>query len=285
MPIRRSCGEPTTGKNRAMTPSTVCATTTCFSTYRFTGKERDAESGNDYFEARYYASSMGRFMSPDWSAKAEPVPYAKLGDPQTLNLYAYVGNNPLIHIDADGHCWPQWLCNIGQAINNGVHGLGWQTNAGVEKEQYKAKQTLRNNGILAEGMSQKQMRNAYHLTLQIGGVRTGTGRPTAAQARAIWEKATGGKVPWDDSMSRFYDMAHNTPISDGGNPTDPANLKPQLHSEHMQEHSDNGDFARWGMRGATSDTPTGGEVPAGEVPVGEVPVEMPVEVPIEIPIF
>ena len=53
----------------------------------FTGKERDAESGNDYFQARYYSSAMGRFMSPDWSAKEEPVPYAKLDDPQTLNLY------------------------------------------------------------------------------------------------------------------------------------------------------------------------------------------------------
>jgi RHS repeat-associated protein len=39
----------------------------------FTGKERDTESGNDYFGARYYASTMGRFMSPDWSAKAEPA--------------------------------------------------------------------------------------------------------------------------------------------------------------------------------------------------------------------
>jgi RHS repeat-associated protein len=71
--------------------------------HHFTGKERDAESGNDYFGARYYASSMGRFMSPDWSVKVEPVPYSKLGDPQTLNLYAYVGNNPLIIVDADGH--------------------------------------------------------------------------------------------------------------------------------------------------------------------------------------
>jgi RHS repeat-associated protein len=71
--------------------------------HHFTGKERDAESGNDYFGARYYASTMGRFLSPDWSAKAEPVPYAKLENPQTLNLYAYVGNNPLIRTDPTGH--------------------------------------------------------------------------------------------------------------------------------------------------------------------------------------
>jgi len=72
--------------------------------HHFTGKERDAESGNDYFGARYYASSMGRFLSPDWSAKEEPVPYAKLDSPQTLNLYQYMRNNPLGGVDPDGHC-------------------------------------------------------------------------------------------------------------------------------------------------------------------------------------
>jgi len=69
----------------------------------FSGKERDTESGNDYFEARYYSSNMGRFMSPDWSAQVEPIPYSKLDDPQSLNLYAYVGNNPLARMDVDGH--------------------------------------------------------------------------------------------------------------------------------------------------------------------------------------
>ena len=73
----------------------------------FTGKERDAESGNDYFEARYYSSAMGRFMSPDWSAKLEPVPYAKLDNPQSLNLYSYVLNNPLSAADPDGHETPE----------------------------------------------------------------------------------------------------------------------------------------------------------------------------------
>jgi len=71
--------------------------------YKFTGKERDAESGLDYFGARYYSSAMGRFLSPDWSAKVASVPYAKLDNPQSLNLYSYVGNNPLAQTDPDGH--------------------------------------------------------------------------------------------------------------------------------------------------------------------------------------
>jgi len=49
-------------------------------------------------------SGLGRFMSPDWSAKAEPVPYANLDHPQTLNLYGYVINNPSLRVDDDGHC-------------------------------------------------------------------------------------------------------------------------------------------------------------------------------------
>jgi len=71
--------------------------------YKFTGKERDLESGLDNFGARYNASSLGRFMTPDWAAKATSVPYASFGDPQTLNLYSYVENEPLDRIDADGH--------------------------------------------------------------------------------------------------------------------------------------------------------------------------------------
>jgi RHS repeat-associated protein len=69
----------------------------------FTGKERDSESGLDNFGARYNASSMGRFMTPDWAAKPTTVPYAQFGDPQSLNLYSYVRNNPLSSTDPDGH--------------------------------------------------------------------------------------------------------------------------------------------------------------------------------------
>ena len=44
--------------------------------YKFTGKERDTESGLDMFGARYYGSSLGRFMTPDWAEKPIDVPYA-----------------------------------------------------------------------------------------------------------------------------------------------------------------------------------------------------------------
>jgi len=71
--------------------------------FKFTGKERDTETGLDDFGARYYNYNMGRFQSPDWANKAEPVPYSRLDNPQTLNLYAYVENNPESAPDLDGH--------------------------------------------------------------------------------------------------------------------------------------------------------------------------------------
>jgi RHS repeat-associated protein len=95
-----------------MTQSAACASDVRFALSLSTGKERDTESGNDYFGARYYASTMGRFMSPDWSDIPEAVPYADLGNPQSLNLYSYAGNNPLIHFDKDGHCW-SWIQKTG----------------------------------------------------------------------------------------------------------------------------------------------------------------------------
>ena len=96
--VEQTCSSLPYGDQLACTGSTITPTE-----HHFTGKERDAESGLDDFGARYYASSLGRFMSPDWSVKVEPVPYAKLGDPQSLNLYAYMMNNPLGGVDEDGH--------------------------------------------------------------------------------------------------------------------------------------------------------------------------------------
>lgn len=61
------------------------------------------QTGLDYFGARYFSGAQGRFITPDWSEKPQPIPYAELTDPQSLNLYAYVRNNPLKNRDLDGH--------------------------------------------------------------------------------------------------------------------------------------------------------------------------------------
>jgi RHS repeat-associated protein len=86
-------------------------TNTCPQNYKFEGKERDAETGNDDFGARYYSNRFGRWLSADWSAVAVPVPYANLSNPQTLNLYAMVADDPESFADLDGHCGTPEECS------------------------------------------------------------------------------------------------------------------------------------------------------------------------------
>jgi RHS repeat-associated protein len=65
--------------------------------YKFTGKERDVETGLDYFGARYYSNGLARWITPD-----KPFADQHVQDPQTWNLYMYGRNNPTIFIDEDG---------------------------------------------------------------------------------------------------------------------------------------------------------------------------------------
>jgi RHS repeat-associated protein len=88
---------------------------------RYTGKERDTESGLDYFGARYYASSMGRFSSPDPSGLLAQNP----ADPQSWNLYAYARNNPLSNIDPDG-----LDCVYANDAGNGVESIDHNSSSG-----------------------------------------------------------------------------------------------------------------------------------------------------------
>jgi RHS repeat-associated protein len=69
--------------------------------YKFTGKERDPETGLDYFGARYYGSAIGRFLQVDPAFESE-----MLDDPQTWNRYSYVYNQPTRLTDPDGRCPP-----------------------------------------------------------------------------------------------------------------------------------------------------------------------------------
>ena len=66
--------------------------------YKYTGQERDPSTGLYFYNARYYDPVLGRFISPDTIVES-PL------HPQTLNRYAYAGNNPVLYNDPTGHCF------------------------------------------------------------------------------------------------------------------------------------------------------------------------------------
>jgi RHS repeat-associated protein len=116
-------------------PSVACYTPTTEPRQKFTGKERDTETGLDYFGARYMSAAQGRFTTPDWSETPQPVPYADFADPQTLNLYSYVRNNPLIGKDDDGHAWHI----VGGAAAGGIVGGGLEAFRQYKSGQWNPK--------------------------------------------------------------------------------------------------------------------------------------------------
>jgi RHS repeat-associated protein len=82
---------------------------------QFTGKERDTETGMDYFGARYFSGERGRFSTIDpiftWQDN--------LTDPQRWNRYAYARNNPVRYVDPDGRAF------IPGALLGGAFGAGF----------------------------------------------------------------------------------------------------------------------------------------------------------------
>jgi RHS repeat-associated protein len=65
--------------------------------FRYAGEQYDSITGEYYLRARYYDSSVGRFTSEDQFK-------GFIDDPQSMNLYTYTSNNPVMYIDPSGHC-------------------------------------------------------------------------------------------------------------------------------------------------------------------------------------
>jgi RHS repeat-associated protein len=92
-------------RNRGLKCGTLCLETELFPTdRRFTGQRWEANLGLYDYRARFYDPALGRFLQPD---PLVPEP----GNPQALNRYAYVYNNPLRYTDPSGHC--PWCITIG----------------------------------------------------------------------------------------------------------------------------------------------------------------------------
>ena len=126
---------------------------------RFAGKERDAETGLDYFGARYYGGAQGRFTSPD-----TPFVDQTPDDPQSWNLYSYVRNNPLIFTDPTG--------NDCVYVNSGGNGIDSVNN------QNTSKQCGKSGGYWVDG-TVTDARFA-HGSLILNGTTDGTNRTSAS---------------------------------------------------------------------------------------------------------
>jgi hypothetical protein len=117
---------------------------------------------------------MGRFMSPDWASHPQAVPYASLSNPQSLNLYSYVNNNPLSQVDADGHFASPWhfLLTFVAAIATGhdpIQAAIWGVKSAAvdfrKGSQSGDPAAVHTHGMAAEGESSVQATAAIAQTI------------------------------------------------------------------------------------------------------------------------
>lgn len=180
--------------------------------YKFTGKERDAESGLDNFGARYDASSMGRFMTPDplpwldWQHgnKEERQHFGEfISNPQNLNMYAYVDNNPVSKTDPTG----MEGCKAGDKTFTTC----------TIKIVYDPKTSKGTLTVLGQNKGDKDPTVLLTSSVVVGG--DGHVTPTGTFTASVWEK---------DHVSTKYGNAANTPWSKtvlGGNAFGPYQLR------------------------------------------------------------
>jgi len=242
--------------------------------YKFTGKERDSETGLDYFGARYYSNGLGRFITPDWAPKAVAVPYAEFADPQSLNLYTYVRNIPTTRLDADGHdggvlaaTWDLFTDGVdigasawagGSVLLPGLIGGG-----------------LANSAISSLTENYTRVANATDLDVHASNQLVAA-KAAAAQAatsseklRKEWEKLTG--KPWPKTeQGKNFDAHHKEAKADGGSDT-AENIEPKERGDHIDHHKKNGDFRRWGGRASKG----GQKPPTPKPPTPEPPKQEP----------
>jgi RHS repeat-associated protein len=163
-----------------------------------TGKERDPESGLDYFGARYYWSSAGRFSSPDPLMSS-----ADVADPQSWNRYSYTRNNPLRFVDPLGLF--VWDSSLGGSLTDEElrKQLGKQANRIIGQRNAirgGMKELERLAGTFAEGSSERQELTealaAYGAEGTENGVTVATGASgnDAGTARPDFQSDDTGRV-------------------------------------------------------------------------------------------
>jgi RHS repeat-associated protein len=184
-------------------------------TQKFTGKERDPESGLDFFGARYYSSPHGRFTSVDPSLKSA-IPEL----PQSWNRYSYAYNNPLVLVDRNGK-WPTSIHN--RIIKTAFPGLSANQQKILMNASYN---TDFNNEI--NGKDPQAVENSF-----IHSMCDGKHGQTKAEAKALAEQfkegnfsrarelqagfvEKGGKGISDAALTPFGNALH--PVMDSSSP-------------------------------------------------------------------
>lgn len=153
-------------------------------TQRFTGKERDAETGLDYFGARYFSGAQGRFTSPDALMAS-----ANVANPQSWNRYVYTNNNPLRYTDPSGlYASPAFNCSEGSnaCLNDDQRRILNASTVKIGGKEYSGE-------ALYNKMDEKQQNAFVNVTDKLGSIKLDGGGTALSQVQSITGDPRKGK--------------------------------------------------------------------------------------------
>ncbi len=160
---------------------------------KFTGQERDAETGLDFFQARYYTSGVARFMSPDPENAG-----ADLTNPQSWNGYSYVSNNPMNSVDPTGlsvaepsQGGPCFVCGFPGGPSGGR--LFWSMSAQWEQQYAQLANGNFYGNLAYKYASSGDIKGAQHIADLSGGtVQISDVSATFLDQTSHWTRITEG---------------------------------------------------------------------------------------------
>ena len=231
--------------------------------FMWTGQRYDAGVGLYHFLFRSYSPELGRWMQRD-----------PLGYVDGVSLYQAVLSAPLYFLDALGlDSLPWWVgatdwvfpgnsaqeeqdfvdnvctaCDLaGLPADIATGGLTGGLKAGAKTAAKKA--IIEGIENAAERAAREAAERAAKEAAEKAAKNTAeeaAKKKSSKQLREEWEKEHGKKWPKDDA-GKNQDVHHKKPKADGGT-DDIDNIEPKPHPQHMKDHTDNGDFKRWGER-------------------------------------
>jgi RHS repeat-associated protein len=199
--------------------------------YKFEGKERDTVTSNDDFGARSYSWRFGRWLSADWSAVPVPVPYANLTNPQTLNLYSMVADDPESFADLDGHT---------QAAQNGPSCATPNTCGAKSPGSIPSEQTKKDEE--AQAAAQKQPNNTTGYQTQKEAARAALANINPKSIKENKEYA--GRIYKDESGLYHY----SKPVGGTDQTSQPSNSPVPEASTVVGDYHTHGDYSIEGSK-------------------------------------
>lgn len=224
--------------------------------YTFSAKEKDTETSYSYFGSRYYSSDLSIWLSVDPMSDKYP----------SLSFYTYCADNPVKLADPNGES-PIKVIRSAVKIVKKAYAIYKKTGRLTPKTLKKAgldeiidiagdlytlfdsdaslSEKIAASVDIAVG-SDLNSKGRQEVIKDAGKIITKVKREASTKSRKKWEEANNKPWPKDpDNPNKNQDVSHKKPLADGGT-NDVDNIEPKPHSEHIQEHKDNGDFKRWG---------------------------------------